>query len=362
MSIIRTYKFRIYPNESQKEKLESTLGTCRHLYNTALEQRKTAYKRCQVSLNYYDQAKELKYLEIKHIHSQVLQDVLKRADKAFQNFFRRIKQGEEKPGYPRYKGYNRYNSFTYPQSGFSLDKNKLKLSKIGTIKVKLHRQMQGTIKTCTIKRELNNWYVCFACEIEPTLLPKTNKVIGVDMGLEKFATLSDNTMIENPKYLRKSESKLKHEQRSLSRKKKGSNQRKKQRERVAKLHRKIRNQRNDFLHKESRKLVNTYDLIVFEDLKIKNMVKNSRLSKSISDASWGKFIDLTTYKAESAGREVRLVNPRNTSQKCSSCGQTVKKSLSVRTHKCTCGLTLDRDTNAAINILRLGTNPGGATA
>ena len=362
MSIIRTYKFRIYPNESQKEKLESTLGTCRHLYNTALEQRKTAYKRCQVSLNYYDQAKELKYLEIKHIHSQVLQDVLKRADKAFQNFFRRIKQGEEKPGYPRYKGYNRYNSFTYPQSGFSLDKNKLKLSKIGTIKVKLHRQMQGTIKTCTIIREINNWYVCLTCEVEHISLLKTNKAVGVDMGLEKFASLSNGEHIPNPRYLRKSESKLKYEQRKLSRKKKGSNSRKKQREKVAKLHKKIYNQRNDFLHKESRKLVDAYDLIVFEDLKIKNMVKNSRLSKSISDASWGKFIDLTTYKAESAGREVRLVNPRNTSQKCSSCGQTVKKSLSVRTHKCTCGLTLDRDTNAAINILRLGTNPGGATA
>ncbi len=362
MSIIRTYKFRIYPNESQKEKLESTLGTCRHLYNTALEQRKTAYKRCQISLNYYDQAKELKDLEIKHIHSQVLQDVLKRADKAFQNFFRRIKQGEEKPGYPRYKGYNRYNSFTYPQSGFSLDKNKLKLSKIGTIKVKLHRQMQGTIKTCTIIRELNNWYVCLICEVEHISLLKTNKAVGVDMGLEKFASLSNGEHIPNPRYLRKSESKLKYEQRKLSRKKKGSNSRKKQREKVAKLHKKIYNQRNDFLHKESRKLVNTYDLIVFEDLKIKNMVKNSRLSKSISDASWGKFIDLTTYKAESAGREVRLVNPRNTSQKCSSCGQTVKKSLSVRTHKCTCGLTLDRDTNAAINILRLGTNLGGATA
>ena len=362
MSIIRTYKFRIYPSKSLKEKLESTLDTCRHLYNTALEQRKTAYKRCQVSLNYYDQAKELKDLELKHIHSQVLQDVLKRADRSFQNFFRRIKQGEEKPGYPRYKSYNRYNSFTYPQSGFSLDKNKIKLSKIGNIKAKLHRQIQGTIKTCTITREINNWYVCFSCEVEHTPLPKTNKTIGVDMGLEKFVSLSNGEHISNPRYLRQSETELKHEQRKLSRKKKGSNSRQKQREIVAKLHKKIYNQRNDFLHKESRKLVNAYDLIVFEDLKIKNMVKNTRLSKSISDACWGRFIELTTYKAESAGREVRFVNPKSTSQKCSSCGQIVKKSLSARVHRCTCGLTLDRDTNAAINILRLGTNPGGATA
>lgn len=182
------------------------------------------------------------------------------------------------------------------------------------------------------------------------------------MGLEKFATLSDNTMIENPKYLRRSESKLKCEQRSLSRKKKSSNSRKKQRERVAKLHRKVRNQRNDFLHKESKKLVEKYDLIIFEDLRIKNMVRNHHLAKSISDASWNRFIEFTTYKAENAGKTVKFVNPRNTSQTCSNCGLTVKKSLAVRLHKCTCGLTLDRDVNAAINILRLGTNQGGVTA
>jgi putative transposase len=358
---MKTYKYRLYPTKTQKLKLESTLNDCRWLYNSALEQRKIAYRQFGVSLNYYKQASELKELGFKHIHSQVLQDVLKRADKAFQNFFRRVKLGE-KPGYPRFKGYGWYDSFTYPQSGFNLTDNKLKLSKIGTIKVKLHRKIKGTIKTCTIKRELNNWYVCFACEVEPMPLPKTNKVIGVDMGLEKFATLSDNTMIENPKYLRKSESKLKCEQRKLSRKKKGSNQRKKQRERVAKLHRKIRNQRTDFLHKESKKLVDNYDVIVFEDLQIKNMVKNHHLAKSISDASWSKFIEYTTYKAENAGKMVKFVNPRNTSQICSSCGLTVKKSLAVRVHKCTCGLTLDRDVNAAINILRLGTNPGGATA
>lgn len=361
MSIIKTYKYRLYPTKIQKEKLENTLDTCRWLYNTALEQRKIVYKRCGISLNYYKQAGELKDLDLKHIHSQVLQDMLKRVDKAFQNFFRRVKQGEEKAGYPRFKGYNRYDSFTYPQSGFNLNENKLRLSKIGTIKVRLHRKIKGTIKTCTIKRELNNWYVCFACEVEKAPLPKTNKTIGIDVGLEKFASLSNGEFIENPKYLRKSEARLKHEQRSLSRKKKGSNSRKKQREKVAKLHRKIRNQRNDFLHKESKKLAENYDLIVFEDLRIKNMVKNHHLAKSISDASWGKFMEYTTYKAENAGKVVKFVNPRNTSQICSKCGIMVKKSLSVRVHKCTCGLILDRDTNAAINILRLGTNQSGVT-
>jgi putative transposase len=358
---MKTYKYRLYPTKTQTVKLDATLNDCRWLYNAALEQRKVAYKGCQTSLNYYDQAKELKNLELKHIHSQVLQDVLKRADKAFQNFFRRVRLGE-KAGYPRYKGYNRYDSFTYPQSGFSLTDNKLKLSKIGTIKVKLHRQIKGIIKTCTIKRELNNWYVYFACEVEHIPLPKTNKAVGVDMGLNKFTALSDGVFTANPRYLRQSEAKLKCEQRSLSRKKKGSNSRKKQREKVAKLHRKIRNQRSDFLHKESRKLVEGYDTIIFEDLRIKNMVKCHNFAKSISDASWAKFTEYATYKAESAGRVVRFVNPRNTSQICSSCGLTVKKSIGIRVHKCTCGLILDRDTNAAINILRLGTNPDGVTA
>ena len=351
--------------------MANTLESCRVLYNCALEQRKVAYKQFGISLNYYHQADELKGLKetfahYKQLHSQVLQDVLKRADKAFQNFFRRVKFGE-KAGYPRFKGKGWYDSFTYPQSGFSLSANskgnqRLKLSKIGEIKVRLHRAVQGTIKTCTIKKELNHWYVCFSCEVEPDILPKTYKHIGIDVGIEKFAALSDGSLIENPKFLRKSEAKLKHEQRSLSRKKKGSNSRKKQKTKLAKIHRKIKNQRNDFLHKESTKLVKAYDTIVFEDLRIKNMVKNHHLAKSISDASWSRFIEYTSYKAESAGKEVILVNPRNTSQICSGCGNMVKKSLAARTHKCPCGLVLDRDINAAINILRLGTNPGGATA
>lgn len=364
---MKTFKYRLYPTKQQKQLLSDTLESCRVLYNCALEQRKIAYRQFGISLNYYNQANELKELGFKHIHSQVLQDVLKRVDKSFKNFFRRVKSGE-KPGYPRFKGYGWYDSFTYPQSGFSLSggskgNQKLKLSKIGNIKVKLHRTMQGKIKTCTIKREINQWYVCLVCKAAPEILPKTGKAVGVDVGIEKFAALSDGALIENPKFLRKSELKLKYEQRLLSRKKKGSSSRKKQRDKLAKLHRKIRNQRNDFLHKESRKLVENYDVIVFEDLKIKNMVKNHHLAKSISDASWSRFTEYVSYKAESAGKKVVFVNPKGTSQVCSGCGAVVKKSLSVRVHKCPhCGLVLDRDINAAINILRRGTRPGGATA
>jgi putative transposase len=367
-----TYKYRLYPNKIQRQLLVNTLESCRVLYNCALEQRKTAYKQFKISLNYNTQAKELKTLkkyvsEYKEIYSQVLQNVLLRLDDAFKKFFDRVKSGE-KPGYPRFKGRGWYDSFTYPQSGFSLSDNrkgnqKLRLSKIGKVTVRLHRAIKGNIKTCMIKRELDKWHVCFACETKPEILPKTYKDAGIDVGIEKFAALSDGALIKNPQFLRESEAKLKYEQRKLSRKKKGSNSRKKQKHKLAKLHCKIKNRRNNFLHIESRKLVRSYDVIVFEDLRIKNMVKNHYLAKSISDASWAKFIKYVSYKAESAGKKVIFVNPRNTSQICSGCGAIVKKSLSVRVHKCpSCGLEIDRDINAAINILRLGTSPGGATA
>jgi putative transposase len=369
---MRTYKYRLYPTKAQKQLLADTLESCRVLYNCALEQRKIAFRQFKVSVRRLDQQAQLLEIkeyfpEYKSVYSQVLQEVILRVDKAFLNFFRRLKTNE-KPGYPRFKGRGWYDSFTYPQSGFSLSDNKkgnqrLKLSKIGNIKIKLHRAIKGNIKTCTIKRELNNWYVCFSCEIEPEILPKTYKDAGIDVGIEKFAALSDGALINNPQFLRESEAKLKHEQRKLSRKKKGSNSRKKQKHKLAKLHCKIKNRRNDFLHNESKKLVRDYDVIVFEDLRIKNMVKNHHLAKSISDASWAKFIKYVSYKAESAGKKVIFVNPRNTSQICSGCGAIVKKSLSVRVHKCPyCGLKIDRDVNAAINILRLGTSPGGATA
>lgn len=369
---MKTYKYRLYPTKKQITKLYDTLNACRVLYNCALEQRKIAYKQFRVSLHRLDQQAELLEIkeyfpEYKQIYSQVLQEVIQRIDRSFLNFFRRIRTGDT-PGYPRFKGYDRYDSFVYTQSGFSLSdtrkgNQRLKLSKIGVVKVKLHRAIQGKIKTCTIKKELNNWYVCFTCDTASEIQPKTYKDVGVDVGIEKFAAFSDGTLIQNPKFLRKSEAKSKYEQRCLSRKKKGSNSRLKQRNKLAKLHLKVKNQRNDFLHKESHKLVSNYDVIVFEDLRIKNMVKNHHLAKSISDASWAKFSEYTSYKAVSAGKSVIFVNPRNTSQICSGCGNMVKKSLSVRVHKCPyCGLILDRDVNAAINILRLGTSPGGATA
>jgi putative transposase len=224
---MRTYKYRLYPTTEQKFRLENTLETCRSLYNAALAERRYAYRQQRKNIGRLQQLNELPGMkesvpEFQQVHSQVLQDVLIRVDKAFDAFFRRVKSGE-KLGYPRFRGKGWYDSFTYPQSGFSLSDNrpgnqKLKLSKIGKVKIRIHRPIEGKIKTCTIKREIDKWYVCFSCEVEPNPLPKSYKSVGVDMGILSFATLSDGSTISNPRYLRKTENKLKYEQRRLSKK------------------------------------------------------------------------------------------------------------------------------------------------
>jgi putative transposase len=331
------------------------------------------------TINYYDQANQLPDIkevreEYRDIHSQVLQDVLRRVDKAMKAFFRRVKAGE-KPGYPRFQGRNRYDSFCYPQGGYSLTAdNRICLSKIGSIKVKLHREIIGTIKTATIKREGDAWYIVFSCEAEPLpKLPYTDEAIGIDLGLTHFATLSTGDTIDNPRHFRRAEKKLAKAQQKLARKKKGSNRRKKAGRLVGKIHRKVRRQRQDFLHKQSRQLVNTYEMLVFEDIKPANLSKRPKpkqdengtylpngasakggLNKSINDAGWSQFIAMCEYKAESAGISVVRVDPRYTSQICSGCGTVKKKDLSERWHSCECGTELDRDHNAALNILALG--------
>ena len=346
----KTFKYRMYPTRKQNIILLNVLSTCRHLYNEMLEDRKNAYDRCCIGVNYNQQAGQLKYLNL-GVYSQVAQDVLRRLDKAFQNFFRRVKNGET-PGYPRFKGYNRYDSFTYPQSGFKiLEDGRLKLSKIGVIRMFMHREIEGKIKTCTIKRDGDQWYAGFSVEL-PNPEPKEIKTsVGVDVGITTLAVLSDGTQIPNPKTTYKYDLKLRKEHKHLSRKKKGSNNRNKQKVVLKGVYRKVRNVRKDYLHKVSRFLADTYDQIIFEDLQIKNMVKNHHLARSIHDASWGKLIEFATYKAEYAGGVVGLVNPRYTSQECCICGNIQSMPLSQRTYICaSCGNVIDRDHNAAINI------------
>lgn len=356
----KAYKYRIYPSRAQVTALERTLGLCCELYNAGLQERRDAWRICHKSVSYKEQANQLSEIkairaEFGMIHSQVLQDTLKRLDKAFDAFFRRIKNGE-KPGFPRFRSRARYNSFTFPQSGFTVQNGKLTLSKIGKVKIKLHRPIEGKIKTCTITRSsTGKWFVCFSVECKAQSLPVSKDSIGVDVGLKEFAVLSNGEAIANPKFFRQDEKRLAKAQRKLSAAKKGSPERRKQRKVVAHVHERIANKRRDFAHQESRKLVNIFAIIIFEKLNIRGMLKNHCLAKSIADAAWSQLVQFTSYKAENAGRCVRQVNPRNTSQACSGCGEIVEKDLSVRIHNCSgCGLTLDRDHNAAINILTLG--------
>lgn len=354
----KTFKFRLQPSQNQEVVLFTWLNRCRKLYNACLEQRRIAYRSYGRSISYYDQQNQLPELkkglpEYSDIHAQVLQDVVRKADKAFQNFFRRVKTGE-KPGYPRYKSRHRFNSFTFPQSGFSIENDRLRLSKLGDIKIVQHRDVTGTIKTLTVKRDAcGDWWATFSVDVgeAPEKVVLTTGV-GIDVGIEKLATLSTGEFFENKKHIKAQESKLKHLDRRFSRKKKGSNNRNKARLKRARAYRRLQNQRQDYLHKISRYLVDNFDLIAFEDLKIKNMMKNHHLARAIGDGSWGMLIQFTAFKAEEAGKTVVFVDPNNTSQECSNCGAIVRKSLSVRTHSCpNCNFVSDRDLNASFNIL-----------
>ena len=296
---------------------------------------------------------------LREIRSQVLQDVLFRVERAFRAFFRRVAGKSGKAGYPSFKSEGRYDSITYPQEpGFSIRDGKLALSKIGHIRMKMHRPAEGRMKMCTVVRDSGHWYACISveCEARTRTARPSGRNIGIDTGVTSFAVLSDGTRIENPMYLTRSLKKLSRLQKGLSRKKKDSANRKKAKLLVTRVHRAIRNQRADFQHRLSRTIVDQYGAITVEDLKVRNMVRNRHLARSISDAGWGSFLMKLAYKAEEAGRLFEKVPPHGTSQMCSGCGGKVPKSLSVRTHRCPhCGLVLDRDHNAAINILRRST-------
>lgn len=366
MVLRKTYKFRLHPTKKQAKLLQQTLDECRWLYNQLLEQRILAYDELEISLSKYQQLMFLPDLKLERpnlnlVHSQVLQDVVARLDKSFQGFFRRCKAGE-KPGFPRFRGYYRYCSFCYPQSGFSIVENELKIAKVGSIRIKQHRAIEGVIKTCTLTRDADgNWYVCLSCEGEAKPLLENSKSVGIDVGLENFATLSTGESIENPRFFKKEEKALAKAQRRAAKEEKGTKEYKKRKKVVAKVHQRIRNKRSDFCHKQSRQIVETYQYICVEDLNIKKMVQESYLAKSILDASWNQFRRFLSYKAEEAGRKLGLVNPAYTSQTCSCCGHREEKKLSTRQHVCSkCGYCAHRDVNSAEYILALGLESLGA--
>jgi len=358
--MVKSFKYRLYPTKKQSMPMETQLNGHRFLYNQALAQRKEVYEQTNKGIGYIAQAVELlpklkkenEGLALCNYSS--LQQTLRRLDKSFKAFFRRVKAGE-KAGYPRFKPADRFNTINYAAigDGCQIKENRLYIQNVGCVKLKWHRPIDGAIKTLSITRRNNRWYVCFFVECDTNPLSKTGKEIGIDVGLNAFITTSDGKKIEPPKYFRQAEQKLAKAQRLLSRRKKGSNRRRKARILVSNRHERIANQRLDFCHKTAHSLVNNYDGFAVENLNIKRMVKNRHLSKSISDAGWGMFLAILKYKAENAGRWYKEVVPNETSQRCSTCGEVVKKSLAIRVHNCPfCGLSLDRDVNAALNILQ----------
>jgi len=357
-SLRKSYKYKLKPTPEQERTLELVLWRCRTLYNTALEQRITAWERRRVSVSRYQQEAELKDLradfpEYAAIHSHVLQDVLARLDKTYQAFFRRLADGE-KPGFPRFQGANRYHSFTYKEygNGARLDNSYLVLSKIGRLAVRWSRPVEGMPKTVTVSQEADGWYVMFSCADVPAqpLLP-TGHETGIDVGLKVFLITAEGDAVENPRHYRRGEKKLAKAQRRVSRRKKGSHRRRKAVGHLQRAHQTVQRQRQDFHHKTALHLLREHDTIYLEDLRVANMVRNPHLAKSISDAGWAAFRTILEAKAACAGRRVVAVPPAYTTQDCSGCGTRIPKSLSMRTHVCTsCGLVLDRDENAARNI------------
>jgi len=361
-----TYRYRLYPTKAQSEFLNGQLREAADLYNCALEERRDAWKICRKSIHYYDQANQLKAMRAEGLiglaNFSCCQDVLRRVDKTFKAFFARVKRGE-KPGYPRFRSFRRYDSITFPSYGDGcrlLDTGKLRMQGAGHLKVKLHRPVEGQIKTITVKREAGRWFVCFSVERSAKPLPPSSEAVGIDVGLSSFAVLSDGAEISNPRHYRQAQARLRRAQRKVARRKKDGNRRRKAVRELQCAHAHVHDQRSDFQHKVSRDLVNEYSLIAVEDLNVKGL-SAGMLAKSVHDAAWNAFRLKLSYKAEDAGRVLVKVNPRRTSQTCV-CGAAVSKTLADRWHACpACGLSAGRDhVSAQVILQRAGTRPSGA--
>jgi len=353
--------YRIFPNKKQTHALQAVLDECRWVYNKTLELRKNLWEQAKKSLSLYDTNKFLRLWReecptLENANSHTLQNAQERVDLAFAAFFRRVKSGEKEVGYPRFKGYNHYDSFTFKETGFKLDDEKLRVSKVGNIKLVLHRPVEGTIKTLTLRRSSTaKWYASFSAEVAPNRLPKRENVVGIDVGITTFATLSDGVEIENPRFFRKEEKALAKVQRKLVKEVRRTPERRFRRKAVARTHERIGFKRSNFSHQTSRIVVNNYGSIFVEDLWVNRLLHNHSLAKSISDAAWSSFFDMVSCKAAEAGRTFIKVNPAYTSQDCSSCGHRQKMPLSQRIFNCPCcSLHISRDLNAALNIKALG--------
>ncbi len=357
---ILVYKYRLYPTPSQENALYKTLRICRYWYNMCLSERKLAWELEGRTVSKGEQEKtSILYRKAfrceDQVFSQTLQSVCDDLDKAFKAFFRRVKASET-AGYPRFKSANRFHSFEFKQfgGGARLDGKRLKLYGIGRVRVRWHRELVGKVKKVRIVHNADKWFACFTVEqADATPLPATGLSVGVDVGISALLAMSDGQQVANPQWYRVSQKALRVAQRSLARKVKGGKNRRKALRRVQRLHEHIANTRHDFLNKQVYTLIIRYDRIAVEDLRIRNMVRNPHLAKSILDSGWGYFKDHLASKAANAGREVAFINPAYTSSTCSTCNRDFPDfSLATRWVDCVCGLSLDRDHNAALNILK----------
>jgi putative transposase len=356
--MIRTYRYPLEPTRSQEETFAAWLHACQQLYNAALEHRRDAWRKQRVGINLYQQQLELTMLRAAdpawaNVPVWIARSALKRLDRAFQGFFRRVKTGQTS-GYPRFRSSERYDSFDLGSNTSRVDGNRVCIPKLGMVRFRMYRELLGEIKLVTIRRSAGKWYICFSCDLGPApeKLPVRNAV-GIDVGLEAFATLSNGERVGNPRFFRQGEETLARRQRALARKKRGSYARQRARILVGRAHEHIRNQRLDHARKLTCALFARFDLIAYEDLQIARMV-HSNLAKSIYDASWDVFLRCLALKAEEAGRHAIAVDPWGTSQTCPQCGTIAKKTLEQREHRCACGFVAHRDHAAALCILGRG--------
>ena len=360
--MLKAYKYRIYPNEEQINYLQKTFGCTRFIYNQMLADRIKSYeenKDLDIKIIKYPTPAQYKkeYEWLKEVDSLALANAQMNLDKAYKNFFR-----DKSVGFPKFKSKkdNHKSYTTNNQNGtIYIENNRIKIPKLKSmIKIKQHREFVGLIKSCTISQNPSGkYYISMLVNTENIQLPKLDTKVGIDLGIKEFAITSDGEMFSNPKWLNKSEKRLRKLQKDLSRKQKGSNNRRKDRLKVAKLHEKISNQRKDYLHKISHYIISENQVIVIEDLKVSNMIKNHKLAKSIANVSWFEFRRQLEYKSEWYGREL-IIAPSNyaSSQLCSNCGNksSQTKDLSCRTYICpVCGMEMDRDINASKNLLNL---------
>jgi putative transposase len=355
-SHIKTVSAKLYPSRDQEQTLFRFLNVTRWIYNRALEHRIKAWKRRKKSVAYNEQQALLTQWRrrvewIRAVPVEVERDALRRVDRGMGTFFRHLRAGQS-PGFPRFKNRNRWRSFEALQTGTYLrESNHVYIPGVGPMKYRGLKPFEGAVKGIRVLKKARGWYVQLIVDNGPA--PEKRSVetsVGIDVGLTHFATLSDGRQIENPRWYQNAEHRLRFLQKIVSRRKKGSRRRRKAVNRLARFHERIADTRKDWLHKETRKLVDEFDLIAVEDLNVEGMSR-SRFGKSILDAAWSEFVNQLSYKAENAGGSLVRVNPRGTSQECSGCGATVPKLLHDRVHRCVCGLTLDRDHNAALNIV-----------